>query len=216
MGKLLNLSGKKFALLTVIDLHPKRAKNRDARWNCKCECGGTKTVSVSDLKSGKVKSCGCIYHKGTPTHGLTGSPTYKAWREMKTRCLNSNRDSWKYYKNISIYQPWIDSFEAFLSDMGEKPSSDYSLDRIDTNGNYEPSNCRWATNVIQGRNQNISTLNTTGIRGVNFDSINKKWISRITVNKIRKTLYSGHDLFEACCLRKSAENKYWKESNESL
>jgi hypothetical protein len=88
------------------------------------------------------------------THGLSKTKTYQAWADMKTRCYNSKRAQFAFYggRGISVCDSWKNSFENFLSDMGEKPHG-HSLDRIDNNKEYSPSNCRWATQSTQCRNR---------------------------------------------------------------
>lgn len=92
---------------------------------------------------------------GPTTHGLTKTPEYRAWHSMKQRCLNPNCSRWDKYggRGIAICQIWLDSFEAFLADMGPRPSQDHSIDRVDNDGDYEPGNCRWATRSEQQRNK---------------------------------------------------------------
>ena len=135
----MNLIGKKFSKLTVIDKSKKKY-----HWICECECGNIKDKQYK-LTSFRTKSCGCL-RKGNIKHSYSLSPTYKSWQSMKTRCLNSNNDNWKYYggRGITICERWLESFENFLADMGERPK-DTTLDRINSEGNYEPSNCKWST-----------------------------------------------------------------------
>jgi len=88
-------------------------------------------------------------------HGYAGTPTYRAWHEMKKRCYNPNVIRYPKYggRGIEVCERWRESFSAFLADMGEKPGPEYSMDRVDVNGNYEPNNCRWATRQEQMRNK---------------------------------------------------------------
>lgn len=135
---------------------------------CKCDCGNEKHIRAGDLRSGRAKSCGCMIKsavtKRNTTHGhaLTGKCTteFRAWTGMLSRCYNSNRERYKNYggRGITVCDRWLTSFENFYSDLGPKPSPQYSLDRIDNNGNYEPSNCHWATKEQQARNKSNTTL----------------------------------------------------------
>lgn len=135
------------------------------RWWCRCDCGTKKRVAARSLVSGRSKSCGCSKRGGSSgrKHGMSRSPTYFAWQGMKERCYNPR--SKRYYdyggRGIKVCDPWRHSFEAFLADMRPKPEG-MTLDRIDTNGNYEPSNCRWATALQQGQNTRRNHLITIG------------------------------------------------------
>ena len=97
---------------------------------------------------------------GKVTHGRCRTPEHNAWCHMKCRCNNLDAADWKYYggRGISVCARWDDSFAAFLADMGPKPSPRHSLDRINVDGDYEPSNCRWATHTQQMRNTRINRI----------------------------------------------------------
>jgi hypothetical protein len=151
MGKFTDITSKKFNKLTVIS----RAENRGIHpaWLCKCECGNLVEVTATNLKTGNTKSCGCHKVELSTIHGKHGHPLYKAWQGMHQRCKNKTNREFHLYggRGISVCERW-DSFANFLNDVGERPSG-MSLDRIDTNGNYEPDNCRWASWTQQNRNR---------------------------------------------------------------
>lgn len=164
-----DITGRRFGFLTAIGYGgkiPNRNRGSLTRWWCRCECGNLKLVTRSNLTSGSTKSCGCkkslLITRRHSTHSLSNTDEYHAWSAMKSRCFHAKNASFDRYggRGISVYAPWVESFEAFLQDMGPRPSPDHSLDRINNDGNYEPSNCRWATRVQQSRNKSSNRMLT--------------------------------------------------------
>jgi len=153
-----NLTGQRFGMLTV----SKYAETRTgkAMWHCRCRCGVEKLVSTGDLRSGKTHSCGCGKGIANVKHGLAGTLLYMTWRGIKARCNNPNHKSYANYggRGIRVCDRWSASFEAFCADMGAKPTPAHSIDRINNDGDYEPSNCRWATPSEQETNKRRQDL----------------------------------------------------------
>ena len=190
--------GDRYGRLVVIK---EAARHRDGCrcFLCRCDCGSEVRVKLVLLRTGGTQSCGCLQkelaaarRRADAKHGMEGTPTYRSWSHMKSRCTNPHHKYYRHYggRGITICQRWMDSFEAFLEDMGERPSMKYSIDRIDNDGNYEPGNCRWATWKEQARNsRNNRTIafrgrvlcvtewaEVTGIdRGAIFDRLNAGW-----------------------------------------
>ena len=145
-------TGMRFGRLVVLS---GRNIGGSYEWVCQCDCGNRTTVLGTHLhihNDRGQRSCGCA-RDGNPTHGMTGTPEYSTWLEMRKRCRNPKSRSYKNYggRGIKVCRRW-DSFENFLADMGPRPSDKHSLDRINNEKNYGPSNCRWATRDQQVRN----------------------------------------------------------------
>lgn len=176
--------GRRFGRLIVIERAPNRPGNSCAIWRCLCECGNEKLKSSYDLKRNHAPSCGCWGRErttaSTKTHGKTETSEYERWASMKQRCNNPKHKMYSYYggRGITVCESWNESFEAFLSDMGEAPPG-MSLDRMDNDGNYEPGNCRWATATTQIRNR--SNCHYLTARGETL--LLSDWAAKVGVRK---------------------------------
>ena len=171
MNRLLNIpNGTKFNRYTVIEeVEPiYNSNNKMVRiFKCKCDCGSVKNVRLSILRNGEVKSCGCLHRENSKlriternlkhNNTIRGNVTseYNSWAGMKQRCYYIKHNHYNHYggRGIKVCERWLNSFENFLSDMGRKPGPEYSIDRIDVNGDYEPSNCKWSTPSEQNKNK---------------------------------------------------------------
>lgn len=193
-----DLIGKTFGKLTILSVFKKevgkikREKNRYA--HCKCTCGKEKDVSLKHLFSGKIKSCGCLEIESRIKHGLHNHPLYVRWLGMIQRCTNPKSNSYKNYgaRGIKVCPQWmgilgLKNYIKFCINNGWK--KELTVDRINNNGDYEPSNIRFVGYHIQGINQRISSKNTSGYRGVSFGKSANKWLPTIRVNN--KRIYLG-------------------------
>lgn len=149
----------------------------------KCLCGNEFKAEPIKIRNNHTKSCGCLH----TTHGLRSHRLYTTWSNMIKRCNNPKNKFYSYYggRGITICDEWL-NVTNFINDMFPSYVEGLSLDRIDSDGNYELNNCRWTTKAIQSQNtRRLSTSNTSGYRGVYFDKKINKWVSNITVNKKR-------------------------------
>ena len=150
--------GQKFNKFTILEFNGKH-KSGHLTALCKCDCGNIRTISLSDLKLNRSKSCGCIRKEAKQLfkkdHGMTNTKEFKTWAGIKIRCYNKNYKSYNYYggKGVTMCNRWLNSFRNFLEDMGFAPTNKHSIDRIDSNGNYEPNNCKWSTLIEQANNK---------------------------------------------------------------
>lgn len=156
MPKASNLAGMRFGKLIVTERAGTSSGN--ATWYCLCDCGKKTVVTACNLKHGGTVSCGC--HRDTnvssinKTHGKSNTDEYHCWLHMHARCSNRESSDYPNYggRGIKVCERWL-LFEAFLADMGERPSRRHSIDRINNDGDYGPGNCRWATREQQGNNK---------------------------------------------------------------
>lgn len=161
-----DMTGSVHNRLTVVGFAGVSSKHH-AMWVCVCECGSNTTVAGHALRSGSVKSCGCLrdeYGKKRATHGATVNgmltPEYTVWKGILSRCRDKSNHLYGG-RGIGICERWEKSFSAFLADMGPRPEGT-SIERKDNDGNYEPGNCIWATNETQNRNKRQTKLFTVG------------------------------------------------------
>jgi hypothetical protein len=157
--------GRRFGRLVV--QAPARDESGVLVWNVLCDCGTRTTARGHHLRAGRSRSCGCLKREVTASrnaararHGEARSAgprsaEYGAWTSMIARCERRGWRDFRHYggRGIRVCERWRRSYEAFLADMGRRPSPEHSLDRINVNGHYEPENCRWATRTEQRHNQ---------------------------------------------------------------
>src|SRR5712675_2993981 len=132
-----DLTGRRFGKLKVIDISGGRDSSNQIMWECKCDCGEELDVAGHSLRSHNTRSCGCLNTIDRQTHGMSDSPEYGVWAAMNDRCRNPNTASYKNYgaRGIRVCFAWISSFEQFYEDMGPRPSDEYSIERINNDGN---------------------------------------------------------------------------------
>ncbi|MGI6068917.1 MAG: AP2 domain-containing protein [Blautia sp.] len=218
-GRYIDLTGQRFGRWTVIS----RAKDyispngyKSTQFLCECDCGNRTIVRGCNLRNGKSKSCGCLQPesvaKANSTHGDTGSRLYRIWKGIKSRCYISSSSNFEHYggRGIQVCEEWKNSFEAFktwalLNGYTDK----LSIDRIDSDGDYKPENCRWVTNEIQARNRKMFKNSKSGISGVSWREDMQKWTAKIGVDKKEIFLGNYENKEDAIKARQDAEKKYW-------
>lgn len=210
MGRLKDLTGQVFERLTVVE----RSISSEAgqtRWLCRCNCGNTKIVQGYALTSGNTKSCGCYSNEcrieRASTHKLSKVPIYKIWHAMMQRCYYEKNGSYRDYgaRGITVCKEWH-IFENFYRDMGDRPEG-MSIDRIDYNGNYEPSNCRWADSETQSANKRNNVLLT--YNGVTKPSFQWQRELGLTRGAIEYRLQQGWSM-EKIVSTPLREDKQWQ------
>lgn len=158
MSKKINLLGKRFGRLIVISEAP--SVNGRTCWHCKCDCGKEITTKKDNLLQGKTRSCGCLYLESASklhkSHGMSNTRLFYIWQSMRHRCTIKNDRAYKNYggRGIKVCEEWTSDFMNFYNwAINNGYTETLTIDRIDSNGNYEPSNCRWVDMKVQGNNR---------------------------------------------------------------
>lgn len=199
MAKLIDITGQKFNHLTVIERVENTSRGQ-TRWKCLCDCGNTTIVQGGNLKTGEVKSCGCLSHKPAwnKTHGLSNTRLYWKWNGMKRRCYDEKDSHYKDYggRGIKICEEWLNDFYAFYCWAMATGGDDKNLtiERIDVNGDYSPENCTWADRKTQSNNR----------RNCHFFTYNEKtqnlmqWCEELNLNYklVYERIFRDHWSFE--------------------
>ncbi|SBV91819.1 hypothetical protein [uncultured Dysgonomonas sp.] len=189
------LVGVRFGRLVVLSKYKDSKYSGSIRWTCQCDCGKEIQINTGNLIYNKTKSCGCLVldfaENLNKSHGKSKTSIFNIWVSMRARCYNTNGRYYSDYggRGINVCDRWLESFENFYEDMGDRPSSKHSLDRIDVNGNYEPANCRWATKLEQANN----TRNTVFLTHNGITKPISDWARSLGLNKqtIRSRIKQG-------------------------
>lgn len=197
----IDIKGHRSGRLVAMERTEDKHSDGSSLWLCFCDCGSKIKLTSCQFKSKERVSCGCyrseMAAQRQTTHGMSGSITYSSWISMRERVTNENSLHFDRYggRGITICDRWLNSFEAFYSDMGSRPSLEYSIDRINNDGNYEPGNCKWSTDIEQARNRsNTIKLTYNGIE----QSIDT-WVDQLNLSKpaVLYRLNSGWSHVEA-------------------
>ena len=191
-----NLTGQHFGNLVAIEKVPSRKGK--SRWKCQCECGNITIVTAGDLTSGNTTSCGCklkeAYHKNgirLKKHGMCRTRLYTCWCDMKRRCTNPKNSHFKDYggRGIKVCEEWNNSTNFIEWALNNGYREELTLDRIDVNGNYEPSNCRWIT-IKEQANNTRRNINVE-INGETHNLTEWARITGINIQTLRSRYHSG-------------------------
>lgn len=175
-------------------------------WKCLCECGKTCFIDTKSLTTGKTTSCGCYrseqWHKRITTHGESRSKLYYVWNDMKSRCTDCNSLPFKDYggRGIRVCDEWLNSYAKFSEWAKENGyACGLTLDRMDVNGDYEPSNCRWVSMKVQGNNKRTNRV--ISFNGESHTLTEWSEIAGIGKDTIRRRLNAGWDIKDALTIK---------------
>ncbi len=212
MPALLSLVGKRFGRLLVIERDMEVSPAKGAYWRCRCDCGNYTVVSRGNLLNGSTRSCRCI-------RDIQGGfsykhPLWKRWQNMVERCTSQKCKDFVNYgaRGISVCERWR-SFENFLADMGDGFSPGMTIDRVDTNGNYEPANCRWASPLVQSRNKRRSVIIDTPLGRMNVSEAAERFgINRASLRGRIKRGWPTETIFDNRKFHKSNPGRLAKST----
>jgi hypothetical protein len=179
MAKRIDITGQKFGRLLAVKFAGV-SSDRALLWHCVCDCGKETITRSKLMRRGHTKSCGCFNLekcREPDTHGASKTNEYNLWVAMKRRCYNPNSQDFHNWggRGIRVCDAWRNSFETFLADMGPRPSLDHSVGRIDSDKDYGPNNCRWATRLEQANNKRSNRLFTVDGKTLTM----KQWAAEV-------------------------------------
>lgn len=215
MAKPKEMVGKTFHRLTVLK-ELKERKGGSVCYDCECVCGNNIEVKGKYLRNGDTKSCGClnierIKQQGyqNKKHGFSSLPEYNVYKTMISRCINKKHDRYYRYggRGIKVCDRWLESFENFYEDMGDKPKN-CTLDRMDNNGIYSANNCRWATITQQNINREKSDM-----WGIRISPSNKYHLRVCREGLVRYSVHT-HDISFLLHLRSKWVDEYDEDNNK--
>jgi hypothetical protein len=184
----IDLTGQKFSRWIVIRYS--HSRKNEGYYLCRCDCGAEKIVNARSLRTRTSKSCGCFLKDrfDNKEHYRYSKPEYAIWLSIKFRCYNSNATSYPDYggRGIKVCERWLSSFDDFYNDMGPRPTNRHTIERIEVNGNYEPSNCKWDTYKAQANNRRSSVyMEHNGVR-----LTKAQWAGKIGITQSRMYYYT--------------------------
>lgn len=199
-----DLTGKRFGRLTVLGWAG-YSKHKEATWVCACDCGGKKVAVGGNLRGGRTQSCGCFSLENLAKSGSADfcaretkkHPEYKVWGQMVSRCHNPKNHAFAHYgeRGIFVCDRWRfgengkHGFACFLEDMGQRPSAEHSIDRLNNDRGYEPANCAWRTRTEQGRNKRNNRM--VNYAGRQMPLVEACDIAGISVHTVRVRISNG-------------------------